>query len=141
VSTWADVARLALALPGATEVTNREGRRQWKVKDALFVWERPLRDSDLRAYATRGETPPDDPILGVRVADEGVKRALVAADPDVFFTIPHFDGYPAVLVRLDVVDVDELAELVEDAWLLRAPKRAVTAYLAARPATGDTGHT
>lgn len=62
-------------------------------------------------------------MLGIRVADEGVKAALVADDPDVFFTIPHFDGYAAVLVRLDRIAVDELTELIEDAWRLRAPKR------------------
>ena len=62
-------------------------------------------------------------MLGVRVADEGVQAALIADDPDVFFTTPHFEGYPAVLVRLERIPVSELAELVEDAWRLRASKR------------------
>ena len=65
----------------------------------------------------------DEPVLGVRVADEGVKHALVADDPGVFFTTPHFDGSAAVLVRLQQVPDDVLAELVQDAWRLRAPRR------------------
>jgi hypothetical protein len=130
VATWDDLARLALALPGTAETTGREATRAWKVKGALFVWERPLRRGDLEALAARGEPPPDGPVIGARVADEGVKQALVAAQPATYFTTPHFDGYPAVLVRLDAIGVDELAELVEEAWLLRAPKRVAAAYLA-----------
>lgn len=72
-----------------------------------------------------------EPVLGVRVADEGVKAALIADEPDVFFTTPHFDGYPAVLVRLERIPVEELAELVEDGWRVRAPKR-VLAYFDGR---------
>ena len=126
MATWEDVRRLALALPQSTESTTF-GSMSWKVKDKLFVWERPLRNTDLQAL---GPSAPDGPILGARVLDEGVKHALVADEPAVYFTIPHFDGYAAVLVRLDVIDERSLAELVEDAWLARAPKRLAATYLA-----------
>lgn len=125
MATWDDVRRLALALP---EVTQRDGAtHEWRVRDKGFVWERPLRKADLAAL---GDGAPAGPILGARVADVGVKEALLADDPAVFFTTPHFDGYPAVLVRLDEIEVDELAELVEEAWLVQAPKRLAAAYLA-----------
>jgi len=122
---WDDVRRIALGLPETTEGTSR-GTAFWRVKDKGFVWERPLRQSDLRAL---GDAAPDGPILGVRVEHLGAKEALLADDPAVFFTTPHFDGYPAVLVRLEEIDVDELEELIVDAWLCRAPKRLAKAYL------------
>ena len=127
---WDDVRRIALELP---ETRERVGRTtQWRVKDTLFVWERPLGKKD-RADLGAAAPPEAAPILGARVADEGVKRALIADDPNVYFTIPHFDGYPAILVRLDRIDVDELSELITEAWLLRAPKRVAQAYLVAHP--------
>jgi hypothetical protein len=92
------------------------------------VWERPLRRSDLEAL---GDAAPDGPILGVRVEHLGAKEAILADDSGVFFTTPHFDGYPAVLVRLEMIDVEELGELTVDAWLARAPKRLVKEYEAA----------
>jgi hypothetical protein len=124
VATWEDVRRIALALPETSE-QGSWGSPSWRVKDKGFVWERPLRRADLDAL---GDDAPDGPILGVRVADVGVKEALVADDPAVFFTTPHFDGYPAVLVRLERIAVDELDELIVDAWLLRAPKRLAKEY-------------
>jgi hypothetical protein len=128
VADWDDVRRLALALPEATEVTSRE-TAQWRVRDKLFVWERPLRRSDLEAL---GAAAPDGPILGARVEHELAKHALIDDDPAVFFTTPHFDGYPAVLVQLDRIDLGTLEEVVVEAWLNRAPKRLVQAYLAER---------
>jgi hypothetical protein len=125
MATWDDVRRLALAMPAASERAGRDGLAQWRVGDRLFVWERPLRRADLEAL---GDDAPTGPVLGVRVADVGVREALVADQPDRYFTTPHFDGYPAVLVRLDVVDPAELEELVVDAWLDRAPARLVRAY-------------
>jgi hypothetical protein len=125
VATWDDVRRLALGMPEATEVESR-GRAQWRVKDKLFVWERPLRRSDLAAL---GEAAPDGAILGARVEHLLAKEAMLADDPDVFFTTPHFDGYPAVLVRLDRIALEDLDEVVVEAWLARAPKRLVQAYL------------
>jgi hypothetical protein len=128
MATWDDVARIALALPETTEAISRE-QRHWRVKDKSFVWERPLRRSDLEAL---GDAAPDGPILGARVEHELAKRALIESDPDIYFTTPHFDGYPAILARLDVLDVAELAELITEAWLNRAPERLVQAFLAER---------
>ena len=121
---WDEVSRLATALPEVTETTAR-GLRQWKVRDKLFVWERPLRRADLKAL---GKTAPDGPILGARVEHEVAKQALLEDDPEVFFTTPHFDGYPAVLVRLDRISEEGLREVVTEAWLVRAPKRLVKEY-------------
>jgi hypothetical protein len=125
VADWEDVRRIALALPASTEVESR-GLRQWRVGDKLFVWERPLRRSDLEAL---GDAAPSGPILGARVEHLVAKDALLADNPDVFFTTPHFDGYPAVLVRLERISVEDLTEVVVEAWLNRAPKRLVKAYL------------
>src|ERR671929_1267982 len=122
---WDDVRRLALAMPEAGERLSR-GHRQWRVGDKLFVWERPLRRSDLEAL---GDAAPSGPILGARVEHLVAKEALLADAPEVFFTTPHFDGYPAVLVRLDRISVADLTEVVVEAWLNRAPKRMVKAYL------------
>ena len=125
MATWADVSRLALAMPEATEEDMR-GNRAWKVGGKLFVWERPLRKSDLKAL---GKAAPDGPILGARVENEMAKEALIANDPDVFFTTPHFDGYPAILIQLENISVEDLTEVVVEAWLARAPKRLATAYV------------
>ena len=122
---WDDVRRIALALPETSEKVSRD-LRQWVVKDKLFVWERPLRRADLTAL---GDAAPDGPILGARVEHLGAKEALLADDPDVFFTTPHFDGYPAILARLDRITPGDLEELIVEAWLDRAPKRLVAAYL------------
>src|SRR4051812_38307915 len=105
------------------------GMRQWRVKDKLFVWERPLRRSDREAL---GAAAPDGPILGARVEHLVAKEAVLADDPDVFFTTPHFDGYPSVLVRLDRIAPAGPDEVIVEAWLARAPPRLVKAYLEAR---------
>jgi hypothetical protein len=125
VATWDDVARLALALT-ETHEGRSHGNRSWKVKDKAFVWERPLRGSDRAAL---GDAAPQGPILAARVEHEGAKQALLADDPAVYFTTPHFDGYPMVLVRLAKIRVPELTELVTEAWLVRAPKRVAQTYL------------
>src|SRR4051794_41294152 len=104
-------------MPEATERVSRD-MRQWRVKDKLFVWERPLRKSDLAAL---GDAAPEGPILGARVEHLVAKEALVADDPSVFFTTPHFEGYPAVLIRLGENGVELLEEVVVEAWLARAP--------------------
>ncbi len=131
MSTWDDVRRLVAALPDTDEHASYGGRPSWRVHGKGFVWERRLGKGD-RAALGPAAPAEDDPVLGVRVADDGVKAALLADDPDVYFTIPHLDGYPAVLVRLDRLDVDELAELVEEAWLLRAPVRLRREHVGAR---------
>jgi hypothetical protein len=94
----------------------------------MFVWERPLRPADVRAL---GDGAPTGPILGARVEHLVAKEALLADDPEVFFTTPHFDGYPAVLVRLDRIAVGDLEEVIVEAWLSRAPKRAARDYVEA----------
>ena len=126
MATWEDVARVCAGLPETVMVTRGEGLRQWRVRDRLFVWERPLRRSDL---AELGAAAPDGPVLGARVPDEGVKTALIADEPELYFTTSHFDGYPAVLVRLERLPDDELVELATEAWACRAPRRLVSAHL------------
>ena len=128
MATFDDVRRIALGLPETNEGRTR-GNMFWRVRDKGFVWERPLRKTDLAAL---GDDAPEGPILGVRVEHLGAKEALLADDPAVFFTIPHFDGYPAVLVLLDIIELDELEEVIVDAWLARAPKRLVQKYLEER---------
>jgi hypothetical protein len=116
---WEDVRRIALGLPETSEGTSW-GNASWRVRDKLFVWERPLRQADLRAL---GDGAPSGAILGARVEHVGAKEALLAEDPSVYFTTPHFDGYPAILVRLDEIALVELQEVVVEAWLVQAPKR------------------
>ncbi len=128
MATWDDVRRVALSLPETQETTGW-GLPQWKVRGKLLVWDRPLRKADLTAL---GDDAPEGPVLGAHVPDEGVKRALIAEQPEVFFTTPHFDGYAAVLARLDALPVEDLEELVLEAWLDRAPKRLVRAFLQER---------
>src|SRR4051794_7547635 len=96
MATWTDVRRIAARLPETTERSSGEGTAQWRVKDKLFVWERPLRRSDLAAL---GSDAPTGAILAARVPDAGVKDALVAAG-DPYFTTPHFAGSPTVLIQL-----------------------------------------
>lgn len=125
MATWDDVRRIALALPETSEQLSRE-LRQWRVKDKGFVWERPLRRADLEAL---GDRAPDGPILGARVEHLVAKEALLADDSGVYFTTPHFDGYPAILVRLDAIGLEDLHELIVEAWLARAPKRLAKTYI------------
>ena len=122
---WDDVRRIALALPETSE-RPAYGNTAWRVRDRIFVWERPLRAKEVRDL---GERAPSGPILAVRVEDLGVKEALLQDDPETFFTTPHFDGYAAVLIRLERSAVKELNELIVEAWLCRAPKRLAEDYL------------
>lgn len=125
MATWANVRQIALALPETDERESR-GVCQWRVKDKLFVWERPLRAKEV---AELGNDAPDGPILAARVEHLGAKEALLADDPDLYFTTSHFEGYPAILVRLDRAGLGELREVVIEAWLARAPRLLVKAYL------------
>src|SRR5213082_186331 len=133
MATWEDVRRIALALPETSEQLSH-GAAAWRVRDKMFVWERPLRQSDLRAL---GDRAPEGPILGARVEHLGAKEALIADNPEVYFTTPHFDGYPAVLVLLAPVPLDELEELIVEAWLTRAPKRLAAQYIEANRLSRD----
>ena len=127
MATWDDVARLALALPEATEGPTHGGNRSWRVRDKQFAWQRPLRPRDL---AELGDAAPTGPVLAVRVPDVGARTALVADSPGVYFTTAHFAGFPAVLVRLADIGVDELAEVLDEAWCCRAPRRLATQHRA-----------
>ncbi len=121
MATWEDVRRIAAALPETVE----EPERQWRIRKKLIAWERPLRKSD---HAALGADAPTGEILGIRVCDAQDKLVLVAAEPHVFFTTPHFDGYPIVLVRLEPASAATLEELIVDAWRDRAPKRLVAKF-------------
>ncbi len=115
-----DVARLALRLPETTEI-ERHGNRGWAVAGKVFAWERPFSKADLRRFGDA--TPPPYPILAVRVADLGEKQAMLEAQPGALFTIPHFDGYAAVLIQLRTVRMTPLRETLVDGWLACAPKK------------------
>jgi hypothetical protein len=129
MATWDEVGQLALALP---EVTT-DGRT-WRIRKKSIAWERPLRKGDLEAlgFDPSGDPEPYGPVLGARVPDEGAKEALIADDPKVYFTTPHFDGYPAILVRLTLIERPDLEELLTEAWLTQAPKRLAKEFLARR---------
>lgn len=138
MATLDDVRSIVLGLPGALEAGDgRRGGAAWRTKDGSFVWERGPTKADLAKLAELGRTWPGGVVLGVRTDGLDGKAALLGSFPEQFFTIPHFDGYPAVLVRLDVIDVEMLREVVTDAWLLRAPKRVADEWLAAHPPVGD----
>ena len=128
MATWDDVARLALALPGTEEATSY-GHRAWKVAAKTFVWDRPLSKADISRF--EGELP-SGPLLAAAVDGLAEKEAVLAAHPDVIFTIVHFNSYPAVLIRLDEIDAETLEETITDAWLARAPEQLVADYLAER---------
>jgi hypothetical protein len=104
MATENDVREIALGLP-ETEERPSYGTPGFRVRDRLFARIR------------------EPGVLMLRVADEGEKDFLIRAEPEKFFTTPHYDGYPSVLVRLAAVDREELAELLADAWRTRAPKR------------------
>jgi hypothetical protein len=126
VVTVDEAARLALELPAVTE-GERHGHRTWLVDGKAFAWERPFSKADLRRF---GDTrPPDGPILAVRVADLEEKEAVLQAGLDGVFTIPHFEGYAAVLVQLNVVTRPVLRETIIDGWLAVAPPRLANGYV------------
>jgi hypothetical protein len=110
VPTWEDVVAIGSRFPGL-EPSTSYGSPSLKVRGK---------------FVCRLRTNPD--ALVIRVVDMGEREALLQGEPEAFFSTPHYDGYPAVLVKLERVDPIELAELIEDAWRLQAPKRLVAAY-------------
>jgi hypothetical protein len=124
-----EAASMAMAMPEATQ-GERYGNRSWSVGGKAFAWERPFSKADVRRFGDA--TPPDGPILAVRVDDLGEKEAVLAANPKAFFTIPHFDGYAAVLIQLKVVGKRALREAIVDGWLSCAPGPLADQYVAAQ---------
>ena len=126
MATFDDVAQIAMDLPEVTEGI-RHGGRTWAVRGKVFAWERPFSKADLKRF--RDETPPDGPILGVKVEDLGEKEAVLASGTKGIFTIPHFDGYPALLVQLKVIGKRALRDTIIDGWLAWAPPGLAEEFL------------
>ncbi len=133
MATIDDVARFAAALPEVTE-GERGGNLTWFVGGKAFAWERPFSKADIRRFG--GADPPPGPIVAVRVADLTEKEAVLAASTRGLFTIPHFDGYSAVLVQLKTVTKKTLRDVIVDAWLACAPPVLAAEYLGNGRVTG-----
>lgn len=125
MATYDDVARLALELP-ETQEGERHGHRMWAVGGKVFAWERPFTKADIRRFGDA--TPPDGPILAVRVDDLVEKEAVLSARRKAFFTTPHFDGYPSVLIQLKRVTKRDLRDALVDGWLSSAPAGLAERY-------------
>jgi hypothetical protein len=126
VATIDDVAAIALALPEVTQ-GERHGNLTWLFGKKVFAWDRPFSKADLKRFGD--EKPPEGPILAVSVGDLAEKEAVLATHPDSFFTIPHFNGYAAILIKLNVVTEEDLREALTDGWLTCAPPDLARAYL------------
>jgi hypothetical protein len=125
VATLDDVSRIALRFPEVTEDDSR-GRKSWAVARKTFAWLRPYSKADIKRFGD--ETPPRQPILAVRVDDLVEKEAVLAAGTRGIFTIPHFDGYAAVLIELRKVGVRALKDALTDGWLALAPRDLAEQY-------------
>src|SRR6516165_2374239 len=119
MATLDEVALMAAELPEVTE-GERHGNRTWFVGGKAFAWDRPFSKADIRRFGAT--TPPDGPILAVRVEDLGEKEAVLAQGIKGFFTISHFDGYAAVLIQLKTAPKRAVREAITDAWLACAPE-------------------
>jgi hypothetical protein len=129
MATLDDFALMATELPEVTEA-ERHGNRTWFVGGKAFAWERPFSKADVRRF---GEAvPPAGPIVAVRVGDLAEKEAVLASSTEAIFTIPHFDGFAAVLVQLTAVTKKAMRDAVIDAWLACAPPELASAYLSKR---------
>jgi hypothetical protein len=129
VGTMADLDELALALPQATKEVSEDGRPTYLVHGKAFCLHRSRRPDAIDADT--GERLDD--VLMFRVSDLEEKELILADPRGIFFTTPHFNGYPAVLVRISTLgrlSRDELRDVLVDAWLTRAQKRVAKAWLA-----------
>jgi hypothetical protein len=129
VTTLDDVTRAVSALPEVSE-GERHGHRTWSVAGKAFAWERPFSKADRRRFGDR--MPPAEPILAVRVDDLGEKEAVLAAGLAGFFTIPHFDGFAAVLIELAEAAPDAVRDALTDAYLACAPPALAERFLGDR---------
>src|SRR5258707_6049115 len=121
MATRADVRRIALSLPAAEEASDHFAfsvPRNGKLKGFVWVW--------MERVTPKKPRVPNPGVIAVRVANLGQKDLLLTADPVKFFTEPHYDGFPAVLVRLEAVSVADLRMLIEDAWRCQAPADVAT---------------
>lgn len=131
MATLDDVRRIALDLPRVEEkIEGHRGGASWRTAAGMLAWERPPSRHDLEQLDALDREWPQGVIIGIRVDGEQSKAALIETYPDVFFTIPHFDGFPAVLTRVDAIDEQLLREVLTDAWLLRVPVTVGKAWLA-----------
>jgi hypothetical protein len=126
MQTLEDVERLATGLPEVT-AGERNGRLTWSVGGKVFAWERSFSKADIKRYGAT--TPPEGPIVAVRLGDLNEKEAVLAASSGAIFTIPHFDGYAAVLIQLKRVTRKALRDAIVDAWLACASRPLADAYV------------
>ncbi len=129
MATLDDVTSAVSALPEVTE-GERHGHRTWFVAGKAFAWQRPFSKADLRRFGD--VTPPAEPILAVRVEDLGEKEAVLAAGLAGFFTIPHLDGYAAVLIELGEAAPDSVRDALADGYLACAPPALAERFLGSR---------
>jgi hypothetical protein len=128
-ATIEDVARVAQELPEVVE-GERHGARTWSVEKKAFAWERGFSKADIKRFGD--ETPPAGPIVAVRVENVHEKEAVLAEGTKGFFTIAHFNGYPAFLIQLKTVTKRALRDAIVDGWLACAPPKLAEEYLAKR---------
>jgi len=129
VASLDDVTGAISALPEVTE-GERHGHRTWSVGGKAFAWERPFSKADIRRFGA--ETPPEEPILAVRVEDLGEKEAVLAAGNPGFFTLPHFEGYAAVLIELRHATPESVRDALTDGYLACAPAPLAQRFLDGR---------